>query len=138
MILARLRRCAWVLLLALFTGVGLPLLASAAPGRQAGPGEHATVVHVHAGGSVHSHAAPGKAPAPGAGLADSDGKPAHCPCCLTDAACALSCFGLAVLPAAVDWMPLPTATAWLPTMARLPPGVVPSNDLAPPRPVSVR
>lgn len=138
MVLARLRRCAWVLILVLLTGVSLLVLASAAPGRSMGHGARATVTHVHADGTVHSHAAPGKPRAAGVGLTGSSERPSHCPCCLTDATCALSCFGVAVMPTFADWTPWPMNTSWLFAAAELPSGVAPSGDLDPPRPVSVR
>ena len=138
MVLARLRRCAWVLILVLLTGVSLPVLASAAPGRSANHGEHATMTHVHADGTVHSHAEPRKPQAVGVGLADSNERRSHCPCCLMDAACVLSCFGVVVMPPLADWTPSPTNTSWLFAAAGLPLGVAPPGDLDPPRPVSVR
>jgi hypothetical protein len=52
MILARLRRFAWLLILVLVIGLGTPMLASAAP-CDATP---AAVTHRRADGVVHSHA----------------------------------------------------------------------------------
>jgi len=134
--LAGLRRFAWLLVLVLSAGIAAPLLASATSAPPAS-------VHVHAGeghadGAMHYHegaigqrTAQIRADAPG-------GQPVHCLGCLTGAACALSCLGVAVLPVNTAWSPPALSMAWTSLPAGAPVGVAPPGDADPPRPVPVR
>ena len=138
--LARLRRFAVMLVLVLLTGVAMPALAST-QARLVPAGADAAPMHVHADGTVHSHAKPAQATgqqATQAGYSTLAKVPLHCPCCLTAAECALSCMGSAVLPASIQLFAGSTARSWTaapdwPSLA-----FVPASDLDPPRPVSVR
>ena len=127
--LARLRRFAWLLILVLVTGLATPMLASAAP---CDVGQ-AAVTHRHADGSVHSHAA--RHGHDGVSRsADRDlGKSPHCPGCMTDAACAISCLGFAVLPVTAEWTAYLSAALWYQGASHALPGVAPLGDIDPPR-----
>jgi hypothetical protein len=131
MVLARIRRFAWLLILVLVTGLAAPVLASAAP-CDAAP---AVSVHTHADGTVHSHAARVGHDGVGKAADRTSGKSSHCPGCLTDAACAVSCLGLAVLPVTADRAAPGAAAAWNPEASHVLPGVSPSGDIDPPRTV---
>lgn len=116
------------------TGVGMPAFAAGTV-RQPAAG---AVAHVHADGSVHRHAvltAHEHDGAAGGGVAK---QLTHCPGCMMEADCALSCLGMAVLPAATGWSPSAIATAWAVPASATPMGVVPPGETDPPRPVPVR
>lgn len=142
MLLARLRRFAIMLVLVMLTGLAVPAFASTlaqpAPARADGG---AAAMHVHADGTVHSHAKPAQATgqqAAQAGHVTPAKAPCHCPGCLTAAECALSCLGAAVLPASVQLPGGSAAKSWTaapdwPSLA-----FVPASDLDPPRLVLVR
>ena len=131
MALARLRRFAWLLMLVLVTGLGMPMLASAAP-CDAAP---TAVTHQHADGTAHSHLVRAEYGKVGASGNRDTGAPHHCPGCMTDAACAVSCLGLAVLPTTFDWAALSSTATWSPVVSHVRPGVAPADDIDPPRPV---
>lgn len=122
------RRLAWLLILVLGTGLCTPMLASATP-------TSAAMTHQHADGSVHSHG--GRPVHAGIGKAadQSTGKSPHCPGCMTDAACAVSCLGLAVLPVTAEWTASPLAAAWNLAASTVLPGVAHPCDIDPPRTV---
>ena len=138
--LARFRRLAWVLALILLAGLAMPTFASMPDvGRQ---GILAPGVHVHADGSVHSHAKP---PAPDAAQRsrlDGAKKPAkapqHCPGCLSAAECAIACLGVGFLPASLMLPANPARSAWITAAMPSLVGAVHADDLDPPRPVPVR
>jgi len=129
MVLARLRRCAWLLVLVLGAGLSSPLLAIAR--------EPVTSVqtHIHDDGSTHSHRLQPGQVADGPADGGSTGPSHHCPGCLTDATCAVSCLGVAVLPTALEWSAFTSGVTWNATTASLRLGVAPSGDPDPPRPV---
>ena len=131
MLLARIRRSAWLLILVLVTGLATPMFASAAP-CDAAP---AVSTHTHADGTVHSHVARTAHEGVGKTADRTSGKSSHCPGCLTNAACAVSCLGLAVLPVTAEWAAPGSAAAWNPEASHVLPGVSPSGDIDPPRPV---
>ena len=131
MVLASVRRFAWLLILVLVTGLFMPMLASAAPCDDT-PG---ISTHTHADGTVHSHSVRTEQPGVGKAVDHDSGKASHCPGCMTNAACAVSCLGLAVLPVTVNSLPLSSATAWNPETTHVLPGVAPPGDIDPPRPV---
>ncbi len=132
---ARLRCFVWMLVLVLSAGLAAPAFASVFEAGRPGPG----VTHVHAGGSVHTHgavlASDGSRTDAGAWPAKA---PLHCPGCATAAECAVSCFGVAVLPTAVLIPTFPLPQVWISAEFATPSGVAPFGDLDPPRPVSVR
>ena len=130
MLLRRIRNVAWLLVLVLVTGLTMPMLASAAP-REATPPPH---THHHASGVEHTHS--GK-PGPDTATTPAHRTPGqshHCPDCTTDAACALSCLGLAVLPITAQPTPSASIAVWSPTASNAPPGTPPHHDIDPPRP----
>ena len=136
MVFARLRRCAWLLALVLVTGLASPVLGA---GSHCGPAPR-PATHGHVDGSSHSHAAPsghiGSGAAQGGATDGPTDRSWHCPGCLT-AACGLSCLGMAVLPAAIDWTPCASVNGWVAATAGAPTGVAPAGDIEPPRPVFV-
>lgn len=127
----RTRRLAWLLILVLVTGLTTPVLSTAAP-QGATP---AAITHQHADGSVHSHIVRVLHDGVRAGADGSSGKIPHCPECLTHAACAVSCLGLAVLPVTAVWVAVTSAAVWNPTASQLRPGIAPADDIDPPRTV---
>ena len=129
--LARLRRFVWLLILVLVTGLAMPMLASAAP-CDAAP---ISVTHQHADGTVHSHSDKAEHSENSAAGNQDIGKAHHCPGCMTDAACAVSCLGLAVLPTTVGWTAFSSNATWNPVASNVRPGVAPADDIDPPRPV---
>ena len=131
MVLARLRRFAWLLILVLVAGLATPMLASAASCDTT----PASITHTHSDGTVHSHAARAGHDGAGAAADRNSGKSSHCPGCMTDAACAISCLGLAVLPVTAEWTASPSAAAWNPAASHARPGVAPADDIDPPRAV---
>lgn len=131
MVPARLRRLAWLLILVLVAGLATPAFASAAALIE----PPAALTHRHADGSVHSH---GGRAGDNATIAAADrhsGKSPHCPGCMTDAACAVSCLGVAVLPVTLDRVAFPSAAPWSRAVSHALPGVAPAGDIDPPRPV---
>lgn len=136
MALARLRRFAWMLVLVLSAGLTAPAFASAF---EVSASTTHLAAHVHRDGSAHANH--GASPHERA-LAASAGKQAksaaHCPGCLTAADCAMSCFGVGVLPASVVVPSRLVPNTWSPVHLAEPVGVSPFADLDPPRPVSVR
>lgn len=135
MVLARFRRRVCLLILVLVTGLVLPALAAEASCPPSiGPAAH-SAAHVHADESRHSHAAAAGNPHASVTPSGATERPAHCLGCLTDAACACSCFGVAVLPASVDWLPIGSSAAWTMASVHAPRGVAPSGDIDPPRTV---
>lgn len=121
------RRFAWLLILVLVTGLAMPVLASATPCAPA----QAVSAHTHADGSTHSHGNQGVGQA-----SDSHpGKSHHCTDCVTGAACAVSCLGVAVLSMAATMTAPSSAAAWNTEASHVLPGVAPSGDIDPPRPV---
>lgn len=134
--LARLRRFAWMLVLVLSAGLAAPALASSF---EAGLGRVPTGSHVHPDGSVHAdHVAPATHGVQKAGAATTPKAPLHCPGCATAAECAVSCFGVCVLPGSILMPATSPLKAWATASLAEPVGVAPSGDLDPPRPVSVR
>jgi len=133
MVLARFRRCAWLLVLVLVAGLGTPVFASGTAHQPT----HGTMTHVHADGSAHRHAvrADGRDGAAVGGLAKQT---THCSGCLMDADCAVSCLGMAVLPMDAGWSLPAFTTAWTSPAAGTPVGVVLPGEADPPRPVPVR
>lgn len=129
--LARMRRFAWFLILVLVTGLTMPMFASAAPCDTV----PATVTHQHADRVIHSHSAKAGHDGISAAANRDSGKTHHCPGCMTDAACAVSCLGLAVLSDTVESIPVPATAAWNPVVSQARPGVAPAGDIDPPRPV---
>jgi hypothetical protein len=129
MILARLRRFAWLLILVLVTGLSMPVLASGAPCDM----PPAAVTHTNADGAVRSHAARAGHDGAGAAADRSSGKSSHCPGCMTDAACAGSCLGLAVLPVTGEWATSTSAASWNLAAPHARAGVTPAGDIDPPR-----
>ncbi len=134
MVLARFRRCAWLLVLVLVAGLGTPAFASGTA-HQPTPG---TVSHVHADGSAHRHAVRAAHGWDGATVAGLVKQPSHCPGCLMDADCAVSCLGMAVLPMDAGWLPPASPAAWTSPATGTPVGVVPLGEADPPRPVPLR
>jgi len=134
MVLARFRRCAWLLVLVLVAGLGTPVFASGTA-HQPTPG---AVTHVHADGSVHRHAVGAAHGRDGAAVGGLAKQATHCPGCLMDADCAVSCLGMAVLPMDAGWSPPASPAAWTFPAAGTPVGVVPPGKADPPRPVPVR
>ena len=125
--IARLCRFAWLLMLVFVAGLTAPVLASAAlPGVTP-----AAATHLHVDGSVHSHG--GQAGYLKAGAGRDVGKSPQCPGCLTDAACAVSCLGLAVLSVTTEWTASLSIAAWNQTPSRSRAGVAPAGDIDPPR-----
>ena len=96
------------------------------------------VTHVHADGSMHRHAARAAHGQDGGAVGGLAKQTTHCPGCLMDADCALSCLGMAVLPADAGWSPPAFVTAWTSPAAGTPTGVVLPGEADPPRPVPVR
>jgi len=137
MVMAHFRRFAWMLLLVLFAGVSLPMLASAGPSPSARRSEVTTVAHVHADGSAHTHTVKVKVPPAGLISVGPTASVPDCTCCLTNAACALSCFGMALLPTTTDWAWSSTLTPWFHPVIGSPSGVGLPGDIDPPRLVSV-
>ena len=134
--LARFRRFAWMLLLVLSAGLGTPALASMFEAAAASPHPGS---HVHADGSVHAnHGASSNDGVQAPDASKQAKSPAHCPGCLTAAECAVSCFGVGVLPASVAVPANLAPQAWSTALLSEPAGVSPFGDLDPPRPVSVR
>lgn len=133
---ARLRRFVWMLVLVMTAGLAAPAFASLSA---AGPPSADTVTHVHADGSTHTH---GASPDLGSVRTDTVARavkaPLHCPGCATAAECAVSCFGVAVLPTSVLVSGHPLPRAWLLADVATLSGIAPFGDLDPPRPVSVR
>lgn len=131
MVLSRIRRFAWLLVLVLVTGLTMPMLASAAPCDSV----PASKSHQHADGSVHNHASNARHAGFSTAGDRSSGKSSHCPGCLTDAACAVSCLGVAVLHATADWTAIPSTAVWGVVASTAPPGIAPAGDIDPPRTV---
>ena len=131
MVIARVRRFAWLLILVLVTGLASPMLASAAT-CDAPP---AAMTHQHADGSVHSHHVKSRHDRVGATANRNAGGSQHCQGCLTEALCAWSCLDVAVLPASLIWSPVASAAAWPLASVHAPSGVAPLGDIEPPRPV---
>lgn len=132
---ARLRCFVWMLILALSAGLAAPAVASLS---EASCPDLPVLTHVHADGSVHAHAAVRASASTGADVAVwSDKAPPHCSGCATAAECAVSCFGVAVLPTHVSMATHPLQQAWISDAFATPSGVAPLHDLDPPRPVSV-
>ena len=131
MVLGRFRRFAWLLILILVTGLATPMFASAAP-VEAIP---VAMTHQHADGFVHSHGGQVGHGSASTSANRNSGNSPHCPGCLTDAACAVSCLGLAVLPFVAEWTVPPSVAAWNPAASSVRPGVAPMGDIDPPRPV---
>jgi len=129
--LSSFRRLAWLLILVLGTGLCTPVLASATP--TSTTPTSAAMTHQHSDGSVHSHG--GRPGQDGVGKAanQSTGKSPHCPGCMTDAACAVSCLGLAVLPVTAEWTASPLAATWNLAASNVLPGVAHPCDIDPPR-----
>lgn len=118
MVLARFRRCAWLLVLVLVAGLGTPVFASGTA-HQPTPG---AVTHVHADGSVHRHAVGAAHGRDGAAVGGLAKQATHCPGCLMDA----------------GWSPPASPAAWTFPAAGTPVGVVLPGEADPPRPVPVR
>ncbi len=137
MVMARFRQFAWMLLLVLFAGVSLPVLASAGPSFAQARAKVATVSHVHADGTAHTHAVKADVRTSDIKAVPSKVKTTDCSCCLTNTACALSCFGMALLPMNVDWAWASTLMPWSYAVVSAPSGVGPSGDIDPPRLVSL-
>lgn len=129
MVLSRIRRFAWLLVLVLVAGLTMPMLASAAPCDTV----PVSRTHGHADGSVHSHAPNAQHAGFGTPGDRSSEKSSHCPGCLIDAACAVSCLGVAVLHATADWTAMPSTAVWGVAAFSAPPGVAPAGDIDPPR-----
>ena len=133
---ALLCRFVWMLLVAMTAGLAAPAFASLSVAGQPSVG---TATHVHADGSTHVH---GAAPDLGSVGTDTVARavkaPLHCPGCATAAECAVSCFGIAVLPTPILVWGHPLPRAWLLAQSATLSGVAPFGDLDPPRPVSVR
>lgn len=128
MVLAGMRRFAWLLVLALVTGLTVPTLASAMP-CDATP---ITMTHRHTDGTVHNHlvkAGYGRVNAASRNTAISP----HCPGCMNDAACTMSCVGLAVLPHIAKLATFLSAATWSPVALLVRPGVGPADEIEPPR-----
>lgn len=128
---AYLRRLSWLLVLVLGTGLGTPLLATAAQG----DATVGAVTHRHADGSVHSHGGIAGHNGAASAAGGNTRKPDHCKGCLTDAACAVSCLGMALLPATAEWRPISATAAWNPAAHPALPGVSPDGETDPPRPL---
>ena len=134
--LARLRRFAWMLVLVLTAGLAAPAFASLSEPLH---DRFDVVTHVHADSSVHAHpiglSDTGSVTAAGMQPAKA---PRYCPGSVTAAECAVSCFGVAVLPASVPTILRAMPGDWTPSLLDTPAGVSPFGDIDPPRPVSVR
>lgn len=130
-------RCfAWMLILVLSVGLAAPAFAALSEnGRPSMP----AVTHLHDDGYIHSHGvvptSDGNQPAAATRPAKA---PLHCPHCATLAECAVSCFGVAVLPTSVLIQAYSSPHMWLAADLATPSGVAPFGDIDPPRPVSVR
>lgn len=131
MVVGRKRRCAWLLILVFVTGLGAPVFASAAPG---GPAPVA-VTHQHAYRGAHSHVSAAIPVAAAMSAVRAGIKPPHCTDCLTNAACAISCLGVAILSGAMSWTAHVSAAIWVPGSPPVWSGFAPAGESDPPRPV---
>ena len=136
MCMARLCRFVWMLLLVMTAGLAVPAFASLSVPGQPSVGK---ATHVHGDGSAHVHGAPPDLDSVRTDTVTRAVKaPLHCPGCTTAAECAVSCFGVAVLPTPILVSGHPLPRAWLLAQSATLSGVAPFGDLDPPRPVSVR
>ncbi len=136
MSLRRLRHAAWVLVLVLATGLASPVFATNAPHPLVQ--DPAATVHTHADGTSHSHAVVAGEDAANPLATGQTQRSYPCPGCLTGAACAMSCLGVALLPVSLGWEPPAVRQSWAMLALSVPDGVGPPGDLNPPRPVFVR
>ena len=131
MVISRMRRCAWLLILVFVTGLGAPVLASVAP---SGP-VPVSVTHQHTHGVAHSHIGASIPGVAAVSAVRSGIKPPHCTDCLTGAACAISCLGVAILSGAMSWTAPVSAAIWVPGSPPVWSGFTPAGESDPPRAV---